>query len=81
MTSQILSKVSNSTYPSAISSYKKIRIIGRGSYGYLYESVVLEGIHKDEHIAIKEICINFLDEKQLLSLQVSKKYYIILLFK
>ena len=78
MASQILSKVSNTTYPNTISSYKKIRTIGRGPYGYLYESIVLEGKHKDEHIAIKEICIDFLDEKQLSSLQVSKKNYIII---
>lgn len=60
---------SNSSYPNTLSSYKKIRIIGRGSFGSLYEGVVLSGPHKDSHIAIKEVSIDKLDLKKLSSLQ------------
>jgi len=53
-----------SEYPSEISSYKPIRIIGRGSFGSLYEGIVLSGKHKDEHVAIKQLSIDKIDDKR-----------------
>lgn len=47
-----------SLYPQEITAYKRIRIIGRGSFGSLYEGIVLEGAHKNEHVAIKQIRVD-----------------------
>ena len=47
-----------SPYPQEITSYKPIRIIGRGSFGSLYEGVVLNGPHKEEHVAVKQVNID-----------------------
>ena len=54
----------NTSYPQEINLYKPIRIIGRGSFGSLYEAIVLSGEHKDEHVAVKEIKFDNSDEKR-----------------
>ena len=65
-------------YPQEIENYKPIRIIGRGSYGSIYEAIVLTGPHKNEHIAVKEITLDKLNLKKNNNFQVSKNniYYI-----
>ena len=39
---------SNIPYPEEITSYKPIRVIGRGSFGSLYEAIIISGNHKGE---------------------------------
>ena len=63
----------NSDYPQQIEFYKPIRIIGRGSYGSLYEAIVLSGPHKNEHIAVKEITLDKLNLKKYDNFKVNIK--------
>ena len=63
----------NSDYPQQIEFYKPIRIIGRGSYGSLYEAIVLYGPHKNEHIAVKEITLDKLNLKKYDNFKVNIK--------
>ena len=66
-------------YPQEITSYKPIRIIGRGSFGSLYEGVVLNGPHKDEHVAVKQVTVDKFNIKKYNNFQVSKKNKIFLI--
>jgi hypothetical protein len=60
----------SSDYPQEITSYKPIRIIGRGSFGSLYEGIILTGAHKGEHVAVKQVKIDLLNEKKYLNFKV-----------
>ena len=53
----------DSSYPQDIALYKKIRVIGHGSFGFLYETIITSGKHKDESVAVKEIKLSNLNEK------------------
>jgi hypothetical protein len=66
-------------YPQEITSYKPIRIIGRGSFGSLYEGVVLNGLHKDEHVAVKQVTVDKFNIKKYNNFKVSKKNKIFLI--
>ena len=61
-----------SNYPQEITSYKPIRIIGRGSFGSLYEGVVLNGPHKKEHVAVKQVMVDKLNIKKYDNFKVRK---------
>ena len=67
-------------YPQEIASYKPIRIIGRGSFGSLYEGVVLTGPHKGEHVAVKQVNIDKSNIKMYNNFKVSKQYILFDLF-
>ena len=61
------------SYPQDINVYRKIRVIGRGSFGSLYEAVIISGNHKDESVAVKEVKLDRLNEKSLETFKVRKK--------
>ena len=63
-------------YPQEIEYYKPIRIIGRGSYASIYEAIVLAGLHKNEHIAVKEITLDKLNLKKYDNFKVSNNIFI-----
>lgn len=63
------------TYPQDITSYKPIRVIGRGSFGFLYEAIIVNGNHKDESVAVKEVKLDQLNEKSMINFQVNKLIY------
>lgn len=69
---EIKEKNNNEPYPKEITSYRPIRIIGRGSFGSLYEAIVIDGSHKDESVAVKEVKLDKLDEKSLENFKVNK---------
>ena len=46
MSNTIKEENKSEEYPQEIEYYKPIRIIGRGSYGSIYEAIVLTGPHK-----------------------------------
>lgn len=71
--------ISDNSYPQEITSYKPIRIIGRGSFGSLYEAIVLSGEHKDEHVAVKEIKFDNFDEKKYTNFNVRLIYILIII--
>lgn len=59
-------------YPNDIDDYQKLRVIGKGSYGLVYEAIILKGKHQGEHICIKQITnLQQLDEKRLKYLKVN----------
>lgn len=72
---EIKEENSNLPYPEEITSYKPIRVIGRGSFGSLYEAIIVNGNHKDESVAIKEVKLDKLDEKSYENFQVIKIIY------
>jgi serine/threonine protein kinase len=72
-------EISDNSYPQEITSYKPIRIIGRGSFGSLYEAIVLSGEHKDEHVAVKEIKFDNFDEKKYTNFNVRLIYILIII--
>ena len=72
-------EISYNSYPQEITSYKPIRIIGRGSFGSLYEAIVLSGEHKDEHVAVKEIKFDNFDEKKYINFNVRLIYILIII--
>ncbi len=61
-------------YPQDIEAYRKVRIIGRGSFGSLYEALIISGTHKDENVAIKEVKLDMLNEKSLETFKVRKNF-------
>ena len=63
------------SYPQDISAYKPIRIIGRGSFGSLYEAIIISGNHKDESVAVKEVTLDKLDDKSKENFKVIKIIY------
>ena len=63
---------SNKPYPQEITAYRKIRVIGRGSFGSLYEALIISGYHKDESVAVKEVKLDMLDAKAIETFKVSK---------
>jgi len=71
--SKAINEKNTSDYPQEITSYKPIRIIGRGSFGSLYEGVVLTGTHKGEHVAVKQVKIDKLNIKKYLNFKVRLK--------
>ena len=76
--SNIINEQKNtSSFPQEITSYKPIRIIGRGSFGTLYEGIVLNGPHKNEHVAVKEVGIDKLNIKKYNNFNVSNNYIFI----
>lgn len=80
MSNQINKDNNISPYPQEITSYKPIRIIGRGSFGSLYEGVVLTGPHKGENVAIKQVNIDKSNIKMYNNFKVSKKYFILCIY-
>ena len=76
--SNIINEQKNtSSFPQEITSYKPIRIIGRGSFGTLYEGIVLNGPHKNEYVAVKEVGIDKLNIKKYNNFNVSNNYIFI----
>ena len=73
--SNTINDIIKEEYPQEITSYKPIRIIGRGSFGSLYEAIIISGNHKDETVAVKEIKLEQLDEKSLQNFKVIKIIY------
>lgn len=65
----------NDAYPSKIKHYEKIRIIGKGSYGLVYEARILNGPLLNEHVAVKEMHLDKLDQKKMSHLLVSHTLY------
>lgn len=63
------------SYPQDINVYRKIRVIGRGSFGSLYEAVIISGNHKDESVAVKEVTLDKLDDKSKENFKVNKIIY------
>lgn len=74
MSNIINEKIDFSNYPQDIASYKPIRIIGRGSFGSLYEGIVLNGPHKQEHVAVKQVTIEEQNIKKCDNFKVSTIY-------
>ena len=70
MSNTINGDKTSSGYPQEITSYKPIRIIGRGSFGSLYEGIILTGPHKGEHVAVKQVKIDKLNKKKYLNFKV-----------
>ena len=73
--SNTINDIIKEEYPQEITSYKPIRIIERGSFGSLYEAIIISGNHKDETVAVKEIKLEQLDEKSLQNFKVIKIIY------
>ena len=80
MSSQLNKDNNISPYPQEITSYKPIRIIGRGSFGSLYEGVVLTGPHKGEQVAVKQVNIDKSNIKMYNNFKVSKIINLIFLY-
>lgn len=59
-----------STYPTDIKVYEKIRVIGQGSFGHVWEAHIKLGVHKGEHVAVKEVDLEDLGDKNLENLSV-----------
>jgi hypothetical protein len=73
--SNIINEQKNtSSFPQEITSYKPIRIIGRGSFGSLYEGVVLKGPHKNEHVAVKQVSVDKFNIKKYNNFKVNHNY-------
>ena len=73
-------KNNENIYPVKIEHYKLIRDIGRGSYGLVYEAIVLKGPRLNEHVAVKQMNVDKLDQKKRNHLLVSSyRYYICLI--
>jgi hypothetical protein len=72
---EIKEEVPNQSYPQEITAYKPIRIIGRGSFGSLYEAIIISGNHKDESVAVKEVTLDKLDDKSKENFKVNKIIY------
>lgn len=64
------------TYPNEIKNYEKIRVIGKGSFGLVYEAIITKGNHTGEHVAIKEVNLDKLEDKNLDYLCVSILFFI-----
>ena len=71
--SNTINEKSSTPFPQEITFYKPIRIIGRGSFGSLYEGIVLDGAHKGEHVAVKQVNVDKLNLKNYNNFKVSKK--------
>ena len=70
--SNIINEKNTSDYPQEITSYKPIRIIGRGSFGSLYEGIVLKGPHKGEYVAVKQVKVDKMNIKKYNNFEVRK---------
>ena len=68
----------NSSYPNDMKYYDKIRIIGKGSYGLIYEAIITKGPHLGEHVAVKAINLDNIEDRKLSYLGVRIKLYKIL---
>ena len=80
--STLINKDNNiSNYPQEITSYKPIRIIGRGSFGSLYEGIVLNGPHKGEYVAVKQVKVDKMNIKKYNNFEVRKEYIILYIYK
>ena len=64
--SNIINEKNTSDYPQEITLYKPIRIIGRGSFGSLYEGIVLNGPHKGEYVAVKQVKVDKMNIKRII---------------
>ena len=71
MSNIIKDEKSTLEYPQEITSYKPIRIIGRGSFGSLYEGVILDGPHQNEHVAVKQVKLDKCNLKKYNNFKVS----------
>ena len=58
-------------YPDDLNGYRKIRVVGKGTFGLVFEAIVLKGKHSGEHICIKQVNLDKLDNKNLSYLSVS----------
>ena len=79
--SNIINEKNTSDYPQEITSYKPIRIIGRGSFGSLYEGIVLIGPHKGEYVAVKQVKVDKMNIKKYNNFEVRKEYIILYIYK
>lgn len=79
--SNIINEKNTSDYPQEITSYKPIRIIGRGSFGSLYEGIVLNGPHKGEYVAVKQVKVDKMNIKKYNNFEVRKEYIILYIYK
>lgn len=70
----ITSTTNELTYPNEIKYYEKIRVIGKGSFGLVYEAIITKGNHTGEHVAIKEVNLDKLEDKKLKNLCVRKTF-------
>jgi serine/threonine protein kinase len=64
----------NSAYPNDMKYYEKIRIIGKGSYGVIFEAIIKKGPHLGEHVAVKQINLDNIEDKKLSYLGVRINY-------
>jgi len=77
------------SYPSNIKHYQRIQTIGKGSSAKVsisilnfvqlikvWAAIILEGNHKGEVVAIKEVDLEKLDDENLQNLQVKTIYII-----
>ena len=51
-------------------------MIGKGSFGLVYEAIITKGNHTGEHVAIKEVNLDKLEDKNLDYLCVSIPFFI-----
>ena len=51
-------------------------MIGKGSFGLVYEAIITKGNHTGEHVAIKEVNLDKLEDKKLNNLCVRKNFFI-----
>ena len=70
----ITSTTKETTYTKEIKYYEKIRVIGKGSFGLVYEAIITKGNHTGEHVAIKEVNLDKLEDKKLNNLCVRKNF-------
>ena len=64
----------NSAYPNDMKYYEKIRIIGKGSYGVIFEAIITKGPHLGEHVAVKQINLDNIEDRKLSYLGVRINY-------
>jgi serine/threonine protein kinase len=64
----------NSAYPNDMKYYEKIRIIGKGSYGLIFEAIITKGSHLGEHVAVKSINLDNIEDRKLSYLGVRINY-------
>ena len=54
--------------------YKKIGIIDKGSYGLIFEAIITKGSQLGEHVVVKSINLDNIEDRKLSYLEGGIKY-------
>ena len=54
--------------------YEKIGIIDKGSYGLIFEAIITKGSHLGEHVVVKSINLDNIEDRKLSYLEGGINY-------